>query len=125
MGVRSARRGLGDTIHDQCDRRWDGDAADLEASLGDGDAIEGRAVWLPDAQSGSGYDLHGSWGDYGLAGGGGVRADGGSVKDGCRGRVGRGISWLAFSIPIPVSTLSLFWETYETMDDVELSEGRC
>ena len=47
------------------------------------------------------------------------------MKDGCRGRVRRGVPWLALSIIVPSSILSLFWETYEAVDDVELSERRC
>ena len=44
--VRGAGRGKGNTVHSKGNRRWDGDATDLEAGLGDGDAIERRAVRL-------------------------------------------------------------------------------
>jgi len=77
--VRSIGRGSGNPVQSQSDRRRDGDAADLETSLGDCDAIERPAVWFLGTQPGGGDDLHGGWGYHRLAGGWSVRADGGSV----------------------------------------------
>lgn len=44
--IRGAGRESGNPVHDQRNRRGDRDTTDLEAGLGDGDAVERRAIWF-------------------------------------------------------------------------------